>query len=205
MLTQLEGFTKTKIEESVVAAASGPSPADDDDDDDEQLCANEKLQVILRRSLEYSAAHQLSGQQFESQHLILSFLTLISATACSLLLFTSSNQSNEKASSASDTNMFGATWGSFAANITALLTIIKDAANLSSQASRQREYLTHLFTGLSIFDQTDCGRQRGGAQEPPHTFQIRYNSSSLPLPKLMDFFLKPHEPRLDANKDLWRR
>ena len=124
-------FAKCTNDE-LAAAAGGRRPEAIDD----HLTANEKLQVVLRRSLEYTAAHEMSGQQFQQQHLIFSFLTLTSATATSLLLFSSSNSENEDASSASNTNSTGATWGSLAANITAALTIFKDAANLSAQANR---------------------------------------------------------------------
>lgn len=202
-LAKAESVLKKGAEDAVAGAAEGMTGAgggDGDCTDDDHLTANEKLQVVLRRSLEYTAAHEMSGQQFQQQHLIFSFLTLMSATATSLLLFSSSNSENEDASSASNTNSTGATWGSLAANITAALTIFKDAANLSAQANRQYDTalayldLVHQIEYLLI-KQTADDQEESLREISSRFYSIRHNSPSLPLPKLTDFFLKPLEPR----------
>ena len=85
----------TIMEQVVNDVGLTPGEKENDDDDSPATSANEKLQVIYRRSLEYAAAHEIWAQKCADTHSALSFLCMVSATATSLLLFTSSNTENE--------------------------------------------------------------------------------------------------------------
>jgi hypothetical protein len=172
--------------------------AEDGDDVASSISTNGKLQVIYRRSIEYSAAHQILAQKNRALHHILSFLTLCSATATSLLLFSSSNSDNEAAAETAQTNDTGETWGSLAASVTTMLTITKDFMNLSDVSNAHEDSalayldLVHRVKYLLV-KQSEDDQNAEYMDISSRFYEVRQMGLALPLPKLMDAYLKPRE------------
>ena len=168
---------------------------EEEDDDTPAVSANEKLQVIYSRSLEYAAAHDGIAQACENYHSVLSFLCMVSATATSLLLFSSSNTSNDEASETAETSdTTGQTWGSLAASITTTLTVIKEALKLSSLSNKHYDSSVD-YLGLvhqirySLLTDTEDKQEVEYQDYSARFYHIRQQSSALPLPRILDTFL----------------